>query len=128
MLALLAMVLVGAALTLLASLTMAEHKEVEREVDRIRLTALCDAGLAESLADLAGGGGGDVPERELGGGTFRAEVFAPGAGRRTVSVRAAYRGRERFVRAEVDVSSPRPRVLDWRVVPAALVSDADGGF
>jgi hypothetical protein len=125
MLALLAMVLVGAALTLLASLTLAEHKEVEREVDRIRLTALCDAGLAESLADLASGGGGDVAERELGGGTVQAEVTTSGAGRRSVAVRARYRGRERLVRAEVDVSGSRPRVLDWRVLPA-LVSAAEG--
>lgn len=116
LLSLLVVVLLTGALLLIAGTLQARMKLVRRETQVLRLTALTDAVLAETLAHLAVSPGyGGVPEREFGGGRMASEV-EPGGGALVILARAEFRERRRTVRAVARPTVLGPVVLDWRVV------------
>jgi type II secretory pathway pseudopilin PulG len=113
---LLAILLLSIGLALVAASLQLRMRLVRREAQSVTLTALSDAALAETLAEL----GEDayyhgVPEHGLGPGRLRSEVRFLSPGRYEVVATATYAGRERTVEAEVlrPTGAP-PRVLSWR--------------
>ncbi|MGD2116157.1 MAG: hypothetical protein PVG07_13975 [Acidobacteriota bacterium] len=117
--ALVAVVLVGAAFAVLAGLLIARMHRVRDEVRRTELTALADAAMAETLANLAASPVyPGVAERELDGGTIRSEVRHGAGGSFTIRVRAAYRGGVLAAEARGRQTPTGPRVTSWRRIPA----------
>lgn len=115
--ALLAVLLLSIGLALVAASLQLRMGLVRREARSVTLTALSDAALAETLAEL----GRDayfpgVRERDFGGGRLRSEVRLVSPGRYEVVATASYAGRERTVEAEVlRPAGGSPRVLRWRL-------------
>ena len=113
---LLAILLLSIGLALVAASLQLRMGLVRREARSVTLTALSDAALAETLAEL----GEDayyhgVPEHDLGPGRLRSEVRFLSPGRYEVVATATYAGRERTVEAEVlRPAGAAPRVLRWR--------------
>ncbi len=115
---LLVMTLLTLALSLVANLVAERQRAVDLEVREVRLQALLDAALAESVARLAADLGGWVDEAELGGGTYSSEVRQLSSERVEVLIRAEISGSRRRARAVVDLSDERPRVVRWERLPA----------
>jgi hypothetical protein len=116
-LSLLVVVLLTSALLLIAAALQARMKAVRREAAAVRLTALADAALAETLARLAAhAGAAGLPERPFGEGLIASEVHPAPDDCLTVVARAEYQGRRRIVEARVRPTVLGPVVLDWRVV------------
>ena len=112
---LLAILLLSIGLALVAASLQLRMRLVQREARSVTLTALSDAVLAETLAEL----GEDayfhgVAEHGIGPGRLRSEVRFLSPGRYAVVATAVYAGRERTVEAEVlrPVGAP-PRVVRW---------------
>lgn len=115
-LALVVLVLVGAAGTAIAVTLQLESRTSLQESRRIRLVALGDAALAEALAELDRNEGfRGAPEHRLGQGTIASSVRTLGLDRYEVVATATVAGRRRETRAEVDTSGPTPRVVGWRL-------------
>ena len=113
---LLAILLLSIGLALVAASLQLRMRLVRRETQSVTLTALSDAALAETLAEL----GKDayfhgVPEHGLGPGRVQSKVRSPSPGRYQVVATATYAGRERIVEAEVlRPAGGAPRVVRWR--------------
>ena len=113
---LLAILLLSIALALVAASLQLRMGLVRREARSLTLTALSDAAMAETLAEL----GEDayfhgVPEHGLGPGRLRSEVRFLSPGRYEIVATATYAGRERTVEAEVlKPAGAPPQVLRWR--------------
>lgn len=121
---LLAILLLSIGLALVAASLQLRMRLVQREARSVTLTALSDAALAETLAEL--GENADfhgVPEHGLGPGRLRSEVRFLSPGRYEVVATAVYAGRERKVEAEV-LRPPGavPRVVRWRAVSLRTAS------
>lgn len=113
--ALVVLVLVGAAGTSIAVTLQLEARTSLQESRRIRLVALCDAALAEALAELARSQGFQgAPEHRLGQGTISSSVRTLGLDRYEVVATAVLAGWRQQARAEVDTSGPMPRVVRWQ--------------
>ena len=113
---LLAILLLSIGLALVAVSLQLRMGLVRREAQSVTLTALSDAALAETLAELRHDAYfHGVREHDLGGGRLRSEVCFLSPGRYQVVATATYAGRERIVEAEVlrPAGAP-PRVLRWR--------------
>lgn len=113
---LMAILLLSIGLALVGLSLQLRMELVRREARSITLTALSDAALAETLAEL----GEDalfpgVPEHALGSGRLRSEVRRLDAVRYEVVATALYAGHERTVEAEIfrPLGAP-PRVVRWR--------------
>ncbi len=132
---LLAILLLSIGLALVAASLQLRMGLVRREAQSVTLTALSDAALAETLAELRSDAYfHGVKEHDLGAGRLRSEVCFLSPGRYRVVATATYAGRERTVEAEVlrPAGAP-PRVLRWRRVstsypslPASLSSPCTG--
>ncbi|MEA2564456.1 MAG: hypothetical protein QOH06_5960 [Acidobacteriota bacterium] len=113
---LLAILLLSIGLALVAASLQLRMRLVRREAQSVTLTALSDAAMAETLAEL----GEDAsyhgaPEHGLGPGRLRSEVRFLSPGRYEVVATAIYAGRERTVEAEVlRPAGDAPRVLRWK--------------
>jgi hypothetical protein len=117
--ALLALLMVSVAGALLAGSLLLHLRAARHEADGVRLTALADAAVAASLAELAARPASrGLTERDFGGGSIASDIARPRAERAVVVARAAYRGRTRRVRAEVRLTAAGPRVIAWRPLPA----------
>ena len=114
---LLAILLLSIGLALVAASLQLRMKLVRREARTVTLTALSDAVLAETLAELSQDAHyGGVPERDFGGGRLRSEVRFLSPGRYEVVATAIYAGRARTVEAEVLRPPGSPaRVVRWRL-------------
>ncbi len=121
-LALFGLVLTLTATALVAAVLDLRLRSVRQQAVDLQLTALCDAAMAQALAEL-----GDDPEYA---GTSGAVPFADGtltiavehfsAWRAAVMVEASLAGRKRTAQAVVSLRPPR--VISWRpggVGPAA---------
>jgi hypothetical protein len=112
---LLAILLLSIGLALAAASLQLRMRLVRREAQSVTLTALSDAALAETLAEL----GEDanypgVPDHGLGPGRLRSEVRRLSPGRYEVVATAIYAGRERIVEAVVlRPAGDSPRVVRW---------------
>lgn len=116
--ALMALLMVSVAGALLAGSLLLHLRAARHEADDLRLTALADAVVAVSLAELAASPfSRGVTEREFGGGSIASEIDRPEPGRAVVVARAVYRGRTRRVHAEVRLTAAGPRLVAWRPLP-----------
>jgi hypothetical protein len=116
--ALMALLMVSVAGALLAGGLLLHLRAARHEAEGIRLTALADAAVAASLAELAASPfSRGLAEREFGGGSIASDIDRPEPGRAVLVVRAVYRGGTRRVRAEVRLTAAGPRVTAWRPLP-----------
>ncbi len=113
---LLAILLLSIGLALVAASLQLRMRLVRREAQSVTLTALSDAALAETLAELSKDAyHHGVREHGLGPGRLRSEVRFLSPGRYRVVATATYAGRERIVEAEVlRPAGGAPQVLRWR--------------
>jgi hypothetical protein len=82
----------------------------------VRLTALSDAAMAETLAELSEQGIAfeGVPERRVEGGTMSSEVRPIGAWEVEVTAVGSRDGWISVIRARVHLQGPSPRVMWWQ--------------
>lgn len=119
-LALMALLMVSVAGSLLAGSLLLHLRAARHESEGVRLAALADAAVAASLAELsASPASRGLAERDFGGGSIASAIDHPEPERAVVVARAVYRGRSRRVRAEVRLTAAGPRVVAWRPLPAA---------
>jgi hypothetical protein len=105
--------LLSVALSLMA-LALAVQLRVAREEARSTvLTALCDAALAEALAQMAAGNPEGVAPHLFGDGTIASQVQAEGAQRFRITATATYGGKSRSAVAEVTSDAAGTRVTSW---------------
>jgi len=132
LMALLVLVLLGAAFALLAGLLIHRMHRVQRDLRHTDLTALSDAAMAETLANLAASPVyPGVVEHSLGDGTIRSTVRHGAGGAFTIEVRASVRGRTVAVEAEGTMTETGPRVTAWRGIPLPEASgngSVEGGI
>lgn len=111
---LLAVFLLSVALALVGASLQLRMRLVQDEARDLRLRALSDAALAETLARLAESAYFDgVEEHPFGGGAIRSEVRFLAPGRFEVVATASYSWEERTVRAEVLRHPGQARVVRW---------------
>lgn len=118
LIALLTVVLLATAVALASNLVVERQRALDRETATLRLNALFDAALAETLARMAADLGAGVPEHELGEGRIGSEVAYLSSEEAEVRVHAELRGARRGARAQVDLSGERPRVTRWERLAA----------
>ncbi len=116
LLALLIIVLTMAAVALIASALDLRLRLLRQEAQNLQLTALCDAALAQALAELEAnafykGTGTPVPFAD---GTLTTTIHSLDSRRVKVAVLATYAGRRR--RALAVVRLDPPVVIGWRPV------------
>ena len=113
--ALVTMLLVGVAVSLVAASLALESRHAIEEGKRVRVTAIADAAVAEALANLAVDRGfPGRPGGALGGGTYESIVRSVGAGVLEIRVTARVGGLERLVRVEARIVPGGPRVRRWQ--------------
>ena len=120
LLALIIIVLVGAAGAVLTT-TLGLHLHAARdETQRIQLVAMSDAAVAESLAELAGSPGfGGVSKRDFGPGQIESTIQTISASRqRIVAIATLTSGRELRVAADVRILGTGIVVTSWQRLPA----------
>ena len=112
---LLAVLLLSIGLAMVAASLQLRMGLVRREAQSVTLTALSDAALAETLAELGENAYyHGAPEHGLGPGRLRSKVRFLSPGRYEVVATAPYAGRERTVEAEVlRPAGAVPRVVRW---------------
>jgi hypothetical protein len=121
--ALVVMLLLGGALALLAASLQLRMRIVRDETRAIRLTALSDAAVAATLAELAKlWSFPGLAERPYGGGTISSEVREIDFTRNEIVARAAYAGRVRRVRVVVTRTGVGLQASGWRRLPASATT------
>jgi type II secretory pathway pseudopilin PulG len=112
--ALVVLLLVSIALALVAAALQIRMRLVRQEAQTVRLMALSDAALAETLASLTYNPDFDgVAEQAFGGGRIASAVRPLGSSRYEVLAVALYAGKERAVDAEVVRTPLGARVVRW---------------
>ncbi|MFL6200485.1 MAG: hypothetical protein ACJ76J_15010 [Thermoanaerobaculia bacterium] len=113
---LMAILLLSIGLALVAASLQLRMGLVRREARSVTLTALSDAALAETVAEISADAYfPGVPEHGLGPGRLRSEVRFLSPGRYEVVATAIYAGRERTVEAEVlRPIGAAARVVRWQ--------------
>jgi Tfp pilus assembly protein PilX len=117
--ALVALLMVSVAGALLAGSLLLHLRTARYEADDVRLTALADAAVAASLAELAASPASrGLTERDFGGGSIASDIDRPEPELAVVVARAVCGRSTRRVRAEVRLTAAGPRVVAWRPLPA----------
>ena len=117
--ALLVMLLLGGALAVLAASLQLHMKVVRDETRTIRLTALSDAAIAATLAELADRWSfPGLDERPYANGTISSEVREIDFTHDEIVARATYAGWERRVRVVVAQTEIGLQVSGWRRLPS----------
>lgn len=112
--ALVVVLLVSISLALLAAALQIRMRLVRQEEQTLKLMALSDAALAETLASLTYDASFEgVAEQSFGGGRIASTVRPLGSNRYEVLATAAYAGKERAVDAEVVSTLQGARVVRW---------------
>lgn len=123
--ALIAVLLLGAGLALVASTLVSRMRRAQEASDRTALLALTDAAVAETLANLAAWPvSPGVASRELGGGTIASTVRRGGGGGFTIVAEATYRRGRLSVEVKGRLTELGPQVDSWRRLPPG---DEPGG-
>jgi hypothetical protein len=115
LLALFVTLIASAAMMLSASALKVEFDETRAEALRIRLDAMVDAAIAESLADRDLSG---LSRHPFAGGWIESRVERLPGGRARILAVAALGTRVRDAEVEVFVGASGPRVLEWRATPS----------
>jgi len=121
LLALVTAIVLSMGVLLVAGMIQSRRAAFDVERRNVTLTALADAAMAESLAELdhdplyRG-----FASRSFGGGVISSGVTGIGLFRKRVLVRAEYRGWTTEIEGEVDVRNDRARLIRWgmKTVPA----------
>ena len=118
MVALIVMILVGAAAALVAASLRLRNRLSQQEIHRVRLVSLSDAALAEALAHLDEDPGfrGRAVHR-FDRGTISSRVTRLSRSRVVILATAKVGSRTRTVRAEVEIGGRHPRLVEWRRLP-----------
>ncbi|HUP25585.1 MAG TPA: hypothetical protein VNB06_21915 [Thermoanaerobaculia bacterium] len=117
LLALFVTLFASAAMMLSAAALKVELDETRAEAIRIRLDAMVDAAIAESLADRDLSG---LTRRPFGDGWIESRVERLAGGRARIQATAMLGTRVRDAEVEVVVvANGRPRVLEWRATPSS---------
>lgn len=125
-LALAAVLVLGAALALVAGSLVSRMQRLRVETRDTALLALADAAVAETLANLAGRpSAGGLDPHAFGGGSIESEVSHGAGGAFRVVASASYRGGALRVEVRGLSTDEGPRVTSWRRLPAR--PDAGGG-
>ena len=116
LMALLVILLLSIALGLLAESLQLRLRLVREDAENVILSALSDAAVAETVANLTRSADyPGVPEHEFGGGKIASRVLPLGAGFYNVVATATYGHRTRTVEAEVFRPPDKAaRVRRWR--------------
>jgi hypothetical protein len=113
--ALMVVLLVGGALALLAAALDLRMRAVRQEARTVRVTALADAAVAATVAELARSWSyPGLAEERYGGGTIASEVRWLDGRTSEVVARATWGGVERVVRVIVTRTPSGLRVSGWR--------------
>jgi len=113
--ALLVIFLLAVALSLLAASLQLRLRTTLEDAQRVALSALSDAAVAEALANLAQSASyRGAPAHPFGGGRIASRVEPLGANVFRVIATATYRGRQRVVVAAVVRTPGTASVLRWR--------------
>lgn len=116
---LLVLVLLSSSVALLALALQLRMRTVREDKVDVRLVALNDAVVAETLAELGEGVGfPGVREKDFGQGQVASDVERLGPRKVAIHARASYAGRTRLTRTEVALTVQGPVVVEWRRVPA----------
>ncbi len=116
--ALVVVLLVGGALALAASSLNLRMRTVREEARTVRLTALTDAAVATTLAELAASWSySGLTTTAYGEGTIASEVRSLDTDRCTVEARASYGGRRRTVQVTVTRTPHGLEIRDWKRLP-----------
>jgi Tfp pilus assembly protein PilX len=109
-----ALTLVAIAVVAVASLVQSRGQGVAYEERSVRLVALADAAMAETLAELdASKTFTGIPERGFADGSIASTVHPKGVREVEVTAVGSYNGWRETVVARVDIEHA-PRVLSWR--------------
>ena len=128
LLALIALILIGAALALVAGLLVGRMNRVQERTHATALLAISDAAVAETLANLAAWPSSPgVDRRPFGGGTLESRVTHGAGGSFTILAAATYRGRSIRVEARGRSTDLGPVVDAWRRLPPGG-ADRGGSF
>jgi hypothetical protein len=112
--ALVVLLLVSISLALLAAALQIRMRLVRQESQTLKLLALSDAALAETLSSLTYDAGYEgLAEQSFGGGRITSTVRPLGTNRYEVLATARYAGKERTVDAEVVRAPDGARVVRW---------------
>ncbi|HEX9945568.1 MAG TPA: hypothetical protein VGG03_26440 [Thermoanaerobaculia bacterium] len=115
--ALLVILLLSVALALLAASLQVRMRTTIDDEQRVVLSALSDAAVAEAVANLAQSAYySGAPRHEFGKGWIESRVESLGPGIFEVVATATYKGRQRVVQAEVFRAPGTARVRCWRRV------------
>lgn len=115
LLALFVALMASAAMMLAVTALKVEWDETRNEARRIRLDAMVDAAIAETLADRYLF---PVDRRPFAGGWIESRLDRRPAGRAVVTALAGLGGRVQGARVEIVVTATHPRVLSWSPMPA----------
>lgn len=116
-LALMLLLVLALGFAVLSEGVVARMREEQREAQSVRLTAACDAALAEAMAGLtASPGFSGLPPHPFADGTIESEVGGGSGSGRVVRARATLSGKVREAEAEIAFVSGRPWVAKWRRV------------
>ena len=112
--ALVVVLLVSIALALIALSLAIRLGTARQEARSVTLTALCDAALAETLADLTTGDESGVTAHPFGGGQIGSQVQALSPQQWVITATASYGGRARTVVANVIRDQQGTRIVTWQ--------------
>lgn len=112
--ALFVLFLVSVTLSLAAMSLALRLRTAHDEARATALTALCDAAVAETLAELAAGQFGGVSDHPYGGGTIGSQVQTVAAQHYRITATAQIGGRARTVVADVVRDLAGTRVVHWQ--------------
>jgi hypothetical protein len=113
--ALLVLLLVSLASALVMASLELRMRVVQQEARRVHLSALSDAAIAETVAELSRNRGyPGIPRRSFDDGWLESSVVDLGTGRRQVTARAGYGGWTETVQVEARFTPTSARILGWR--------------
>jgi hypothetical protein len=119
--AMVVLILIGAALSILSIHVQLQMKQVDSEKARLQRMTIADAALAETLAGLAASPGfGGIPQREVPGGWVKADIHRRDNSKRLwVEVQTHYRGQDSFTTSQIYMQKADkglfiPVVRSWR--------------
>lgn len=115
--ALIVVFLVSLAISLVGLSLEVRLRTAREEARGTTLTALCDAAVAEALADLAAGQAGGIAAHPFGSGTIGSQVQSVAAHTYQITATANYEGKSRTVVAIAVSDAQGTRVVSWRRLP-----------
>jgi hypothetical protein len=115
-LAVLAVFLCSVAVELIGLSLAVSLRSAQQEARGVRLTAMCDAALAQTLSKVAVGGSSGMASRKFAGGSIASRVQTIDATHLQVTAIAVFENKRRTAVAQVTRSGGTATVTSWRRV------------